>query len=211
MSMLGHRQEGLPVDQHPETPRPAIPMVRGDRAQSCGAAILRVVLCWVAGLSGTGKSTIVRELQRSGALAWDADDFSFWRDRQTGEAVESPPSGRPDGWLERYAWVIDPLQVKRCHTDADGRVGYLAGGSENEADVWDLFDTVIYLVADDDTIRRRLTARTENDFGKTEEELAMVLGWNAVLEDRYRTAGATVIDATQSLPLVVEAVRLSAR
>lgn len=166
-----------------------------------------MALCWVAGLSGTGKSTIVRELQQSGDLAWDADDFSFWRDRQTNERVDSPPGGRPAGWLARYAWVIDPTQVRRCRSTAEGRVGYLAGGSENEADVWDLFHTVVYLVADDDTIRRRLTARTENDFGKSDEELAMVLGWNAVLEAHYRNAGALVIDAGKPLPEVVAAVR----
>jgi hypothetical protein len=153
---------------------------------------------------------VVAELRRAGELAWDADDFSFWRDRQTGEAVANPSGGRPDGWLERYAWVIDPGQVKQCQIDAAGRVGYLAGGSENEADVWDLFDTVIYLVADDATLRQRIAARTENDFGKTAQELAMVLRWNAVLEDHYRAAGATIIDARQPLPSVVAAVRLAA-
>ena len=169
-----------------------------------------MTLCWVAGLSGTGKSTIVGELQRAGELAWDADDFSFWRDRQSGDAAENPAGGRPDGWLDRYAWVVDPRRVEQCRTDAEGRVGYLAGGSENEADVWDLFDTVIYLVADDATIRQRLGARTENDFGKTAAELDMVLGWNAVLEDHYRAAGAIIIDAGQPLPSVVSAVRLAA-
>jgi len=169
-----------------------------------------MTLCWVAGVAGTGKSTIVRELRRSGQLAWDADDISFWRDRETGEVPEYPAAGRPDGWLSQYGWVVDPAGVVRCRDEADGRVGYLAGGSENEADVWDLFDRVVYLVADDDTIRHRLAARTENDFGKTEEELAAVLGWNGVLEEHYRAAGAVIVDAGQPLPLVVDEVRAAA-
>lgn len=164
----------------------------------------------MAGLSGTGKSTIVRELQRAGELAWDADDLCYWRDRTTGAAIETPPDGRPDGWVQRYAWVIDPHRVRQCRTDAVGLCGYLAGGCENESDVWELFGTVIYLVAGDDTIRQRLAARTENDFGKTEEELAHVLRWNAVLEGHYRAAGATIIDADQPLQAVVDAVRLAA-
>ncbi len=94
--------------------------------------------------------------------------------------------------------------------DAEGRIGYLAGGSENEADVWNLFDRVVYLVADDETISERLTVRTNNNFGRSDEELAMVLGWNALLEPHYRDAGAVVVDAGQPLPVVVRAVRAAA-
>ena len=61
-----------------------------------------MTLCWVAGLSGTGKSTIVQQLLASNELAWDADDLSFWRDRGTGEAATVPAGGRPDGWTARY-------------------------------------------------------------------------------------------------------------
>ena len=174
----------------------------------CDACVM--ALCWVTGVSGTGKSTIVQELQRAGELAWDADEVSFWRDRQTGEAVVTPPDGRPDGWVERHAWVIDSRRVRRCQADAVGQLGYLAGACENEAEVWDLFDTVVYLVARDETIRQRLAARTENDFGKTEEELAIVLRWNALLEGHYRAAGATIIQADQPLSDVVNAIRLAA-
>lgn len=165
-----------------------------------------MALCWVTGVSGTGKSTIVRELRRFGEIAWDGDDLSFWRDRDTGDAVATPDV-RPDGWVARHAWVIDPARVRECRAAAEGRVGYLAGGAENEADVWDLFDVVVHLVTDDDTIRRRLADRTENDFGKTGEELAVIMGWNAVLEQRYRDRGAIVLDAGRPLPVVVEDVR----
>ena len=165
-----------------------------------------MALCWVTGVSGTGKSTIVRELQHAGELAWDGDDFSSWRDRETGGAVASP-ARLPVGWVAQHAWVIDPAAVRRCRVEAAGRMGYLAGGSENEADVWDQFDAVVYLVASDDTLRQRLATRTDNDFGKRDEELAMVLGWNAVREQRYRGVGAVTVDATRPLPEVVQAVR----
>ena len=52
-----------------------------------------------------------------------------------------------------------------------------------------------------------MTARTNDAFGKTDEELAVILRWNAVLEDLYRGKGAVIIDAGQPLEAVVEAVR----
>jgi gluconate kinase len=169
-----------------------------------------VVLCWVAGVSGTGKSTIVRELQRLGELAWDADDISVWRNRASGQDIDPPPVPLPDGWVATHAWVIRPDEVRELHARAAGRTAFLAGGSENEADVWDLFETVVYLVTDDDTLAARLRSRTGNEFGKSAEELAMVLGWNAVLEHHYRAAGATIVDAGRPLADVVEAVRAAA-
>lgn len=54
-------------------------------------------------------------------------------------------------------------------------------------------------------------ARTSNDYGKTDEELDVILRWNAVLEPRYRERGATIIDAGRPLPDVVEDVRAAGR
>ena len=70
----------------------------------------------------------------------------------------------------------------------------------------DLFDDIICLVADNETIRDRLETRTTNTFGKHPEELAAALGWNDDAEVRYRRLGATIIDGTRRPPEVVEAI-----
>jgi hypothetical protein len=85
-------------------------------------------------------------------------------------------------------------------------VGFLCGGFENDADVWPLFDRVLCLVVDETTLRDRLTNRTTNHFGKHPEELHAALHWRLVVEDQYRHHGAAIIDATQSLDLVVAQV-----
>ena len=62
--------------------------------------------------------------------------------------------------------------------------------------MWQSFDKTIALVADEQTIRRRLGARPDA-FGKAAGEIADVLAWQPRFEAVYRGFGATVIDATR--------------
>ena len=45
-------------------------------------------------------------------------------------------------------------------------VGLVFGVFANEPEVWDLFDATVYLDVPADDLRRRLTTRTGNDYGK---------------------------------------------
>jgi hypothetical protein len=105
--------------------------------------------------------------------------------------------------------MLDTARVEELATLGQDAPVFLCGSVENEKDVWALFDRVICLAIDDETLRRRLAARVTNDFGKSAEELAMVLGWNATTEATYRELGATIIDATVPLDQVVDAVLAS--
>jgi hypothetical protein len=62
-------------------------------------------------------------------------------------------------------------------------------------------------VIDDQTLRRRLAARVSNDFGKSAEELAMVLGWNATTEATYR--GSARPSSTQPVHFSRSSMRCS--
>jgi dephospho-CoA kinase len=165
------------------------------------------VLVWVTGISGAGKSTVCQALRRRGHLAVDADSdgYCYWVHTGTGETVH-PPDPPPAGWFEHHTWRISTERVAELAARADGGLVFLCGAVENEREVWDLFDLVICLVVDDATVRYRLAARTTNSFGQRPEELKMVLTWNPSMERRYAEFGATIIDATQPLEVVVEQV-----
>jgi hypothetical protein len=90
------------------------------------------------------------------------------------------------------------------------KTAFLCGSVENEVAVWDLFDHVVCLVADNETLRDRLEARTTNAFGKHPEELAAALGFNDGVESVYRRLGATIIDGTRPLPEVADAILATA-
>jgi hypothetical protein len=87
---------------------------------------------------------------------------------------------------------------------------FVCGSAENEAAVWDLFDHMICLVADNETLRDRLATRAANAFGRHPEELAAALGWNEHVASRYRRLSATIIDGTQPPPDIVDAILVAA-
>lgn len=166
------------------------------------------MLVWLTGSAGVGKSTVCEALREQGVAAVDADwdGYNHWFDRRTGEVIVDPPDPVPEGWLDRYGWQIEVAMVESLALDAEDRVVVLCGTVENEVDVWGLFDLVICLVVDDQTLIDRLAARTTNSFGKHAEELAAVLKWNQSAEATYRESGAEIIDADAPLESVVDAI-----
>jgi hypothetical protein len=171
-----------------------------------------VSLVWVTGNSGTGKSTACGLLAGRGELAAEADwdGYSHWADRATGQVVADPPDPVPAGWLYRYGWRISRAEVAALAARARDRTAFLCGSAENEADVRDLFDLVICLVADGQTLRDRLAARTSNAFGQHPEELAAVLDGNDGYEPAYRRRGAVIIDSRRPPAEVADAILAAA-
>jgi hypothetical protein len=167
-----------------------------------------MALVWVTGSSGVGKSTVCALLKNRGELAVDADweGYCHWFDRTTGQGVTNPPDPVPAGWLERFGWKIDRAEVETLSRKAGDKTAFLCGSAENEEVVRDLFDRMICIVADNETIRDRLVTRTTNAFGKHPEELAAALGWNDDAEARYRQLGATIIDGKRPPLEVVETI-----
>ncbi|MFB9688037.1 hypothetical protein [Amycolatopsis plumensis] len=155
-----------------------------------------------------GKSAVCAVLKERGELAVDADNegYHHWADRATGQVVTDPPDPVPAGWLDRFGWRIDRAKVEALRARAAGGIAFFCGCPENHEDVRDLFDLVVELVIDEDTLRHRLRTRTSNSFGKHPEELAAALEDNA-----YRHPGATIVDGTRPLAEVADTILATAR
>ncbi|WIX91682.1 hypothetical protein [Amycolatopsis sp. DG1A-15b] len=169
-------------------------------------------LVWVTGNAGAGKSAVCALLKARGELAADADGegYHHWADRTSGQVVTDPPDPVPAGWLDRFGWRISRVKVEALAARTAREIAFFCGCPENAGDVADLFDLVICLVVDDETLRHRLLTRTTNSFGKHPEELAAALDDNAGTESAYRRLGATILDGTRPLAEVADAILAAA-
>lgn len=142
----------------------------------------------ITGMSAVGKSTVIQALNELGYKAVDLDspEWSEYR------AVAGPGAERD--WL----WKDD--DVERLLSAEDSEVLFVSGCAPNQGKFYPLFDRIILLTASEPATRHRLAARTNNDFGKAETELAKVLSDKAAFENRL-AAGADIVIETDTSPV----------
>src|SRR5689334_20649114 len=98
-----------------------------------------VTLIYITGLSGAGKSAVVRELGRRGHEAHGVDEegYADWIDCASG-LVAPYPHDDPDldvhAWFATHHWVLAPDRVARLAELAAGRAEpvFLAGVADGE-------------------------------------------------------------------------------
>ena len=147
----------------------------------------------VEGLSGTGKSSVYEELVRRGCKAISTDRaWSYSAD---------PDTGRPGGPIGHDTWMWDQQRAISELVSPEPEVLFVCGSSRNRDNFLPYFTKVFNLRIDDDTMRRRLEERTEDDWPLGQEGVELMLELNRSDEG---PAGAIDIDATQPLNEVVD-------
>ena len=146
--------------------------------------VKRVLL---TGMSGTGKSSVVRELTALGYKAIDTDDG--W--------CEQLPGGR-QRWREHA--------IARLLDTEDADVLFIAGCEENQVGFHPRFDLIILLSAPAQTMIERLSVRTGNPYGTAPGDMDRILGDLAAVEPRLRKAADHEIRTTTPLTDVVAKV-----
>jgi adenylate kinase family enzyme len=150
--------------------------------------ILAYVRVLVTGMSGVGKSTLVRELRRRGFRAYGADDDGF---------SEPRADGRWGWWVER---VADVLKQGEAAPD----LVFFAGCSEEQVTL--PFDYRVLLTAPAEILVQRLMARTTNGYGRPAQQRAQVLADLAEVEPLLRRSADLILVTTEPTPLIADAV-----
>jgi dephospho-CoA kinase len=140
----------------------------------------------VTGMSGTGKSTALLELERRGFQVADTDEppWSEWCDEDGG-----------------YVWR-EELIAELLSSENEPTL-YVSGTVSNQGRFYSRFDAVVLLSAPAEVLLSRIESRATNDYGKTIEERRLILSHLAAVEPLLRATCTHEIDATQPIGDVV--------
>lgn len=165
----------------------------------------------ITGNAGTGKTTTGDALIAKGYESHDIDNdgYAKWQHTETGfihpkSSVKS--ADRTPDFLAVHSWVVPRVEIEELRDQAINRTVFVTGSLGNLSDVYDVFDGIVALHVDDDTLTHRLTTRTTGDWGKQPHELAQTLKRHHEAYDEYREVGAEIIDSTLPMDQVVQAV-----
>jgi shikimate kinase len=141
----------------------------------------------ITGMSGTGKSSVLRELGRRGhrVVDTDTDEWSEW--------VVLADGSRD--WIWREDAIADLL--------SDGAL-FVAGCKSNQGKFYPSFDHIVLLSAPIDVLLTRIAARTDNPYGKSPAEQAEIRSYVETVEPLLRATATTELDATAPLDTVAD-------
>ena len=145
----------------------------------------------VTGMSGTGKSTVLEELERRGYAIVETDDPP-WSETVAG----------PDG--AEQLWCED--RIAELLAGARDTPLFVSGCVRNQGRFYDRFDAVVLLSAPADVLLERIAARTGNQFGKTPDERGRILHDLEWAEPLIRATCTHELDATRTVGEIVDAL-----
>lgn len=155
----------------------------------------------ITGMSGTGKSAVVRELIRRGYWAVDLDtpDWSEWVDLDPADQL-TPAEGKD--WI----WQEDRVRALLLLSRQDQGLLFVSGCAENMQRLFPLIETIILLSAPTATIMARLEARSSDGYGSTDGERQKVGELIATIEPLLRQSADHEIDSSGPTPCTVDEI-----
>jgi shikimate kinase len=149
----------------------------------------------ITGMSGAGKSSLLRELATRGYRTVDTDyggyfqtidDESLWREDRIGALLSSAPAEAPG-------------------------VLFIQGTTRNQVLFYLRFDHIVLLSAPPEVLTERLATRTSNPYGKDPAELAETLQYQQEVEPLLRASATlevvTTVPVAQVADIVLDHVR----
>jgi dephospho-CoA kinase len=167
-----------------------------------------MALIYITGMPSSGKSTILERLKQRDFTAYGGaeDNLAAFYNNQTGEKIDwVKAEDRTPAWNEQHTWKIPKAKIEEIKRTNAGNLAFICAVTKNDkTELWDLFDSVIALSIDAETLRHRLATRTNNDVGKTDHELEAIINRQKTAKDEYEQLGAHIVDATQPIDKVLE-------
>jgi dephospho-CoA kinase len=139
----------------------------------------------VTGMSGTGKSAALAELDRRGHRVVDTD-YGEWVDETGPERL----------------WRED--RIRALLDEHEGGTLFVSGCVANQGAFYPRFDSVVLLSAPEDVILERVASRNTNEYGKTDEQRDRIVQDLATVEPLLRSGATAEIDTRAPLANVAD-------
>jgi len=156
---------------------------------------------FITGVAGSGKSSISKELNEFGYMAYDIEElegmFKMVR-KDTGEDFENYDNIDIKK-VKNADWVCDKNKLEELLERQSDEIVFYCGVASNNDEIMPLFTQTILLKASPEAVRKRLSVREgTDDIGNTAENREWVLSWKDWWENKLVEQGAAVIDADEN-------------
>lgn len=163
----------------------------------------------ITGIAGTGKSTIAKELTKRGVATIDLHDVPglfFWQDKKTKETIEYAPVHSKE-WFDAVDRLCDIKKMNELLARQPDIVMAGSTSGSNQKEFFSLFDKIILLQGDPETLVHRMQTRTnKSGYGKTEAEQEDNIEWQKEYDPLLISLGAIPVSTVGELDDVVDKI-----
>lgn len=163
----------------------------------------------LTGIAGTGKSTIVKELNERGVISLDLHDIPslfFWQDKETKEKVEYAPVESRE-WFDTVDRLCDIPKLRGILSQYQNIVAAGTTSGSNQEELLSLFDRILLLQASPETLVHRMQTRiNKSGYGKTKAEQDDNIEWQKEFDQEILSHGATPVSTEGDLNDVVDKI-----
>ncbi len=161
----------------------------------------------IFGPSGTGKSTVQKELANRGFRAIETDNepgLSCWVDLETGTKLVHSEIIKPftAEWLQSHVWQWDEKLMQRLLDGVGDEPVFFCGGAKNMKKFMPQFALKFALVIDNDTMKHRLQLREPVRWQDDSPEIVRALRRNKEFVAENKQAGIVFIDSNRPIEAV---------
>lgn len=162
----------------------------------------------ITGISGSGKTTIARQLLRRGEVAFDSKlNPGLYQFVDIEGSVTSSIKLHDENWRAAYKWSLNEVALESLLQRYGKAERVFLCGRANLFRYWDKADQVFLLKVDRSTLQKRLNSESrDNLFGKDKVTQSKLLSELDTIQNKIAEKGAIIIDARLPVEEVIDEI-----